>query len=85
MWLQKCLTSKDTPIAQNNLEEVVRCNTCCCLVEKSWAQSVRNEYYCETLYYCIGHRKPYKRITGNEEMGYQYFGEVEMSEDGKPI
>lgn len=64
------------------VSDVVRCEDCKCLLSKGDANSVRVETFWQVeLYYCGQHKKPYTR----KNFEGRYYGEVEMTEDGKPI
>lgn len=73
----------------------VKCEVCRCWIDLSDAKSVEvfTDEWCGgfspsyTQNYCHAHAKPYRRIHYyfKQDKKAQYFGEVEMTEDGKPI
>lgn len=66
--------------------EVVKCEDCKFLISKKDAQVVYiyTDFLNDEIYYCLGHRKPYDSVNKKPDRN-NYFGKVQMSEDGTPI
>lgn len=64
----------------------VKCSECRHWVDRSDAQRISHSAYGYSFdeFYCPTHKKPYSR-SSSTGMGWRYFGEIEMTEDGKPI
>jgi hypothetical protein len=85
MWLFKEKPEKQT----EEVEEVVKCEDCGCLIALHDAQivKVRSPYLDFKEYFCRTHRKKYGRKTIFDQPGDTncYFGEVKMDREGTPI
>jgi hypothetical protein len=72
----------------------VKCEECRCWLDKSDAQEIKTtaitigENYIHAIdYRCNAHRTPYSSVLiyPRTDLEPRYYGEVEMTKDGKPI
>lgn len=86
MWNKK-ETKENCP---DPFEDKVKCEECRCWIDLSDAKIVEVVYDVwggDKKNYCHAHAKPYQKVHyySTQDKKPQYFGEVEMTEDGKPI
>lgn len=73
------------PPSKDPFADKVKCTECSHYVDKSDAQVVALfGYYGSKVYYCPMHKKPYSRMDAWGGT-VRYYGEVEMTKEGKPI